>query len=58
VEWYARTKRISRHGVLGDPTKATAEKGRRIWEIMIANLVELVEDLKRLTLDEIYEKRY
>jgi len=58
VEWYARTRRISTSGVLGDPTKASAEKGRKIWEIMIRNLVEMVEDLKRMTLDEIYEKRY
>ena len=58
VEWYARTAKISPSGVLGDPTRATAEKGEQIWEIMIANLVELVEDLKGLTLDEIYERRY
>jgi creatinine amidohydrolase/Fe(II)-dependent formamide hydrolase-like protein len=58
VEWYARTRKISRDGVLGDPTKASAEKGRRIWEIMVSNLVELVEDLKRLTLDEIWQRRY
>jgi creatinine amidohydrolase/Fe(II)-dependent formamide hydrolase-like protein len=58
VEWYARTKKISSQGVLGDPTRATREKGERIWEIMIRNLVELVEHLKRMTLDEIYERRY
>ncbi len=58
VEWYARTAKISPSGVLGDPTRATAEKGERIWEIMIANLVELVEELKSMTLDEIYERRY
>jgi creatinine amidohydrolase/Fe(II)-dependent formamide hydrolase-like protein len=58
VEWYARTRKLSRDGVLGDPTKATPEKGRRMWEIMIRNLVELVEDLKRLTLNQIYERRY
>jgi creatinine amidohydrolase/Fe(II)-dependent formamide hydrolase-like protein len=58
VEWYARTSRISSNGVLGDPGRASAEKGARIWEIMIANLVELVEELKGMTLDEIYERRY
>ncbi|HMB71282.1 MAG TPA: creatininase family protein, partial [bacterium] len=58
VEWYARTKKISPQGVLGDPTKATAEKGVRIWDVMVRNLVGLVEDLKRLSLEEIYEKRY
>ncbi len=58
VEWYARTAKISNSGVLGDPTRATAEKGREMWEIMVRNLVELVEHLKGLTLDEIYERRY
>jgi creatinine amidohydrolase/Fe(II)-dependent formamide hydrolase-like protein len=58
VEWYARTARISPSGVLGDPTKATAEKGRRMWTVMISNLVEFVEDLKGMTLEEIYQRRY
>ncbi len=58
VEWYAQTVSISGSGVLGDPTKASREKGERIWKVMIDNLVELVEELKGLTLDEIYEKRY
>ena len=53
-----RTEKISPQGILGDPTKATAEKGVRIWDVMVRNLVGLVEDLKRLTLQEIYEKRY
>jgi creatinine amidohydrolase/Fe(II)-dependent formamide hydrolase-like protein len=58
VEWYARTARISPSGVMGDPSKASAEKGRRIWEVMVRNLVEFVEDLKSMTLDEIYQRRY
>ena len=58
VSWYAYTKRISKSGVMGDPTKASAEKGERIWQMMIAHLVALVEDLKGMTLDEIYQKRY
>ncbi len=58
IEWYVRTARISKSGVLGDPTRASAEKGRIIWEIMVKNLTRMVEDLKSLTLDEIYQKRY
>ncbi|MBN1827280.1 MAG: creatininase family protein [Candidatus Eisenbacteria bacterium] len=58
VSWYAFTHRISPSGVMGDPTVASAEKGRKMWDVMIANLVELVEDLKEMTLDEIYERRY
>jgi len=58
VGWYAHTSKISPYGVLGDPTKANKEKGERMWELMINNLVEFIEDLKGLSLDEIYQKRY
>jgi creatinine amidohydrolase/Fe(II)-dependent formamide hydrolase-like protein len=58
VPWYARTKKISASGIMGDPTKASAEKGRKMWEIMIAHLTAFVEDLKSMTLDEIFQKRY
>jgi len=34
------------------------EKGERIWETMVAHLVALVEDLKNMTLDDIYHRRY
>ncbi|UCG32497.1 MAG: creatininase family protein, partial [Phycisphaerales bacterium] len=56
VDWYARTMRISRSGVMGDPTKASREKGQRMWEVMVRNLVELVEHLKGMSLDEIYQR--
>lgn len=58
VPWYARTKKISESGVMGDPTKADEEKGKKMWEIMIAHLVAFVEDLKNLSLDEIHQKKY
>jgi creatinine amidohydrolase/Fe(II)-dependent formamide hydrolase-like protein len=58
VLWYAYTRKISPSGVMGDPTKASAAKGERIWEIMIAHLVSLVEDLKQLTLEEIHHRNY
>jgi creatinine amidohydrolase/Fe(II)-dependent formamide hydrolase-like protein len=58
VNWYTHTAKISPEGVLGDPTKAAREKGERIWKLMIDNLVEFVEDLKSMTLDEIYQRRY
>lgn len=58
VEWYARVAKISTTGVLGDPTKASREKGEKIWEIMIKHLVEFVEDLNSMSLDEIYHKRF
>jgi creatinine amidohydrolase/Fe(II)-dependent formamide hydrolase-like protein len=57
VEWNARIAKISPSGVLGDPTKASTEKGRMIWEAMTHHLVEFVEDLKNMTLDEILHRR-
>ncbi|MFW6099512.1 MAG: creatininase family protein [Thermodesulfobacteriota bacterium] len=54
ISWYASTRRLSPSGILGDPTRASAENGRRMWEIMISHLVSLVEDLKHMTLDEIH----
>jgi creatinine amidohydrolase/Fe(II)-dependent formamide hydrolase-like protein len=58
VLWYAYTRKISTSGVMGDPTKASVAKGEKIWETMIAHLVSFVEDLKRLTLEEIHHRNY
>lgn len=58
VPWYAQTNKISANGTMGDPTKASAEKGNKMWAIMIAHLVAFVEELKRMTLDEIHQKRF
>lgn len=57
VGWYGRTHKISPSGVMGDPTVATPQKGGRMWGLMIEHLVRLVEDLKRLSLDEIHQNR-
>lgn len=38
--------RWTRTGVHGDPTKATAEKGRIIFEAAVAGLVQLVDELR------------
>ncbi len=58
ISWYAYTKPISETGVMGDPTKASSEKGQKMWKIMIGHLVAFIEDLKRLTLEEIHQRRY
>ncbi len=52
VEWYARTARFSESGVLGDPTRASREKGEKLWGIMIDHLAAFLEDLKRLRLGD------
>lgn len=58
ISWYAQTERISTDGVMGDPTLATVEKGEAIWDVMIRNLAALIEDIKSMSLDEIYQRRY
>ena len=58
VSWFVHTDHISHSGVMGDATKATAEKGRKMWELMIENMVGLVESIKNTPLEELYQKRY
>lgn len=57
VEWFARTVKISPGGVMGDPTKASVEKGKQMWDVMVSRLVEFVEDIKHMNVDEIYQRR-
>jgi len=57
VEWFSHTARISPSGVLGDPTQASREKGRRIWDLMIRHLVEFVRALQGASLDELLDRR-
>jgi creatinine amidohydrolase/Fe(II)-dependent formamide hydrolase-like protein len=44
--------RFSRSGVVGDPTLATAGKGRAIFDAVVAALVELVREFKTRTRGE------
>ena len=58
VAWYAYTHKISASGVMGDPTKASREKGQKMWAMMISHLVTFVDQLKQMTLKEIYQRKY
>lgn len=58
VSWYVRTNKISESGIMGDATKATAEKGKEMWKIMIQNMVSFVESIKNTPLEDLYQKRY
>jgi creatinine amidohydrolase len=58
VNWYVRTKKISVSGVMGNPTLATKEKGEKMWEIIIAQMVKFVETIKNIPSDELYQNRY
>jgi creatinine amidohydrolase/Fe(II)-dependent formamide hydrolase-like protein/7-cyano-7-deazaguanine synthase in queuosine biosynthesis len=57
ISWFSHTAHISKTGVLGDPTQASAEKGEAIWDLMIDALVAFVEQLKGLSLEEILQRR-
>ena len=57
IEWFSHTARISPSGVLGDPTKATREKGRKMWDLMVRHLVAFVEKLQGASLDELFQRR-
>jgi len=43
MEWWSR---FSKMGVIGDPTKATAEKGKKIVEAAVTNLIEFIKEWK------------
>ena len=58
VAWYVRTKKLSRSGIMGDPTRASTDKGRKIWEIMIAHLVRFVEEIKKSKLEDLYQRKH
>ena len=58
VSWYVHTKRLSASGVMGNATLGDAEKGKKIWEIMIKNLTEFVETIKNTPSDELFQNRY
>ena len=58
VSWYAHTKRLSISGVMGNATRASVEKGHKIWEIMIRNMTSFVETIKNTPAEELYQNKY
>ncbi|MGQ9530810.1 MAG: creatininase family protein [Candidatus Bathycorpusculaceae bacterium] len=50
VTWSFRTKEISDTGVIGDPTKATKEKGETAWKLAIERLADLLDELDKMKL--------
>lgn len=58
VSWYVHTQRLSKSGVMGNATKANAKKGKKMWEISIAKMVEFVESIKNTPLEKLYQNRY
>ncbi len=58
VAWFVRTNILSKSGTMGDPKKASGEKGKKLWEIMIAHLVKFIEEVKRSNLEELFQRKY
>jgi creatinine amidohydrolase/Fe(II)-dependent formamide hydrolase-like protein len=58
VAWFVRTRFLSGSGIMGNPTMASVEKGRKIWEITIAHLVRFVEVIKRSRPEDLYQRKY
>lgn len=58
VSWFVHTKRLSNSGVMGNATRGSAEKGQKMWDIMIAKMTEFVETIKNTPSDKLYQNRY
>jgi creatinine amidohydrolase/Fe(II)-dependent formamide hydrolase-like protein len=48
ISWAFRTKEISEAGVIGDPTKASKEKGEAAWKLAIERLADLLKELDKM----------
>jgi creatinine amidohydrolase len=51
VSWGFRTKEISETGFIGDPTKASKEKGETGWKLAIERLADLLTELNKMKRD-------
>ncbi|MCY1721378.1 creatininase family protein [Prolixibacteraceae bacterium Z1-6] len=58
VSWYVHTKTLTKSGVMGNATLATAEKGQKMWKIMIRKMAEFVETIKNTPSDKLFQNRY
>ncbi|MBS7615707.1 creatininase family protein [Candidatus Bathyarchaeota archaeon] len=48
VSWAFMTREISDTGVIGDPTKASREKGEKAWRLAIERLADLLKQLDEM----------
>jgi len=43
VDWWSR---VSNTGIIGDPSKASAERGKKMFELLVYSLVEFIKEFK------------
>lgn len=48
VSWTFRTREVSNTGVIGDPTKASKEKGEKAWKLAIERLADFLMELDNI----------
>ncbi|HDI06862.1 MAG TPA: creatininase family protein [Candidatus Bathyarchaeota archaeon] len=48
VSWVFRTRELSPTGVIGDPTKASKEKGEKAWQLAVERLADLLVELDEM----------
>ena len=58
VSWFVHTQKLTKSGVMGNATLATAEKGRKMWEIMIRKMADFVETIKNTPPDKLFQNKY
>ena len=58
VSWYVHTKTLTKSGVMGNATLASAEKGHKMWKIMIKKMADFVETIKNTPSDKLFQNRY
>ena len=58
VSWYVHTKTLTTSGVMGNATLASAEKGQKMWEIMIRKMADFVETIKNTPSDKLFQSWY
>ena len=46
VTTFRRMDQRTKHGGMGDPTKASPEKGKRFYDVMVEKLVELIQEIR------------
>jgi len=58
VSWYVHTKTLTESGVMGNASLGTAEKGEKMWKIMIKKMADFVDTIKNTPFEKLFQNRY